>query len=110
MTVVPKYQDEVWHMIDAIAAKDTSSIEDTYDILLWSHYGRQVFSQYGYGVYSWNFKLETSCVTLVIKAQESGTPLVAFVTSATTTSCIEKAMDLVEKGALKWMRDKYPRV
>jgi hypothetical protein len=110
MSIDTKYTQRLEFLIDQIAARDPEYIDTTWDLLLWSHYGQDVLSQYGYGVYAWNFRQQNGTTRLCIKAMESGVPLVAFVSSATPTGCIEQMFRLLEKGILRWQKDKYPAI
>jgi hypothetical protein len=110
MELDDKVDLRVQHILDKLQAKDELYITDTYDLLVWGHYGQDVFSQFGYGVYSWTFRQRNGSHQLVIKATEESIPLVAFVTSATTIGCVQKALDLLYKGGLKWQKDRFPSI
>jgi hypothetical protein len=102
--------DRVHHIIDQLSEGDKQHIEQVFDVILWALYGQDVLSQSGKGVYGWNFRQSNGRMTLVIKAIESGVPLVAFVTAITPIGCIEQMFDLVEKEKLRWQRDRYPAI
>lgn len=110
MSIDSKYTQRLEHIIDRIADKDQEYLDEVWDLLLWSHYGQDVFSQFGFGVYGWNFRQANGCTRLTVKAQEAGVPLVAFVTSATPRGCVEQMFALLEKDRLKWQKDRYPSV
>jgi hypothetical protein len=105
-----KYTNRLNHIIDRVADKDKDCIDEIWDLLLWSLYGQDAFSQFGYGVYSWNFRQSNGATRLCVKAMESGVPLVAFITSATPRGCIEQMFGCLERGTLKWQKDKYPGI
>lgn len=110
MTIDAKYTQRLEFIIDRIADSDKEYIDEIWDLLLWSHYGQDVFSQFGYGVYSWNFRQANGSTRLTIKAKESGIPLVAFVTAASPRGCVEQMFGLLEHNALKWQKDRYPSI
>lgn len=110
MSLDDKYTQRLNHIIGRIADSDKLYIDEVWDLLLWSNYGQDVFSQFGYGVYAWYFRQANGSCRLVIKALESGVPLVAFVTSATPRGCVEQMFGLLDKGILKWQKDKYPAI
>ena len=95
-------------IIDSMTIGDKDTIEYTEDILMFVLYLQDVTSQFGLGVSSYGVRLRGDNCLMTVKAQENGTPLVAFITSATPRGCMEKFMDLLYQGALKWQRDKYP--
>lgn len=110
MSTYEQLEQRVWGIIEKVQDRDKEHIEHLFDTILWMEYGQTVFSQFGYGVYSWQFRQQDGNTLLVIKAQENGVPLVAFVTSATTRGCIEQMFDLVTNGSLRWQRDKWPTI
>jgi hypothetical protein len=110
MSLDAKYTKRLDHIIGQIADSDPEYIDEVWDLLLWSHYGQDVFSQFGYGVYAWNFRQSNGSTRLTIKARESGVPLVAFVSAATPRGCVEQMFSLLEHNALKWQKDKYPTI
>lgn len=110
MEVGTRITQRLNHYIDRIADNDQEYIDDVWNILMWGLYGRDVLSQFGYGVYAWNFRQLNGNTQLVLKATESGVPLVAFITGASTMGCIEQMFDLLETGHLKWQKDKYPAI
>lgn len=110
MSLDDKYTKRLNHIIDRIADSDKEYIDEIWDLLLWSHYGQDVFSQFGYGVYAWNFRQQNGSTRLTIKAMEGGVPLVAFVSSATPRGCVEQMFGLLEHGTLKWQKDRYPAI
>lgn len=110
MALDDKYTQRLNFIIDRIADRDNEYLDEIWDLLLWSHYGQSVFSQFGYGVYAWNFRQSNGSTRLTIKAQESGVPLVAFITAATPRGCVEQMFGLLEHGALKWQKDRYPAI
>lgn len=110
MSLDDKYTQRLDHIIDRIGDRDKDYVDMVWDILLWSTYGQDVLSQFGYGVYAWNFRQQNGTTRLCVKAIESGVPLVAFVSGATPTGCIEQMFGMLERGTLRWQKDKYPAV
>jgi len=45
---------------------------------------------------------------LTVKANDSGTPLIVFISSSTAMGCISKFIDLLELNKLTWVKDRYP--
>lgn len=99
-------------LVDSVIAqlviKDPKAIEQVQDLLLWGLYGQDVFSQFGMGLSGYVFRQQRSSVVATVKVTEGGVPLVAFVTSAYTVSCVEQMFDLLYAGRLKWQKDRYP--
>lgn len=110
MSLDDKYTKRLDYIINQVADRDPRYIDEVWDLLLWSNYGQDVFSQFGYGVYSWTFRQLNGSCRLTIKGSESGTPLVAFVTAATPRGCVEQMFSLLEKDRLKWQKDRYPAI
>lgn len=110
MTIDDKYTKRLNHIIDRVADKDKEYIDEVWDLLMWSHYGQDAFSQFGYGVYAWNFRQLNGSCRLTIKAVESSVPLVAFISGATPRGCVEQMFGSLERGTLKWQKDKYPGI
>lgn len=77
-------------------------------LITFVHYGHDVLSQFGMGLCGFSLRLNRSDTLMTVKAVDGGVPLVVFVTSATTTGCIEKFMDLLDSDRLSWVKDKYP--
>lgn len=110
MSIDAKYTERLDFVIGRIADGDKEYLDEVWDLLLWSHYGQDVFSQFGYGVYAWNFRQSNGTTRLTIKAHESGIPLVAFVTCASPRGCVEQMFCLLENNRLKWQKDRYPSI
>ena len=108
MDVETKSEQRTWALMDKLADRDKVTVEQVFDLLQWGFYGQDVFSQFGLGVSGYVFRQRPGSVMLTVKAVEDGVPLVAFVTSATTTGCIEHLFYLLESDRLKWQRDRYP--
>lgn len=100
----------VENILDKVASRDKVYVDSVFDLVLWANYGQDVLSQFGYSVYSWGFRHKNGMTRLSIKAVESGVPLVAFVSSASPTGCIEQLFTLLEKGGVRWQKDKYPSI
>lgn len=110
MALDTKYEQRLNVLIDRVGNREPEYVDEVWDLLLWSHYGQECFSQFGYGVYGWNFRQLNGSTRLTIKAVESGVPLVAFITSATPRGCIEQMFGMLEAGRLKWQKDRYPAI
>lgn len=82
--------------------------DDLRDLILFHSYGQKVFSQLGLGLQGWVCRQRNGTSLLTVKVIDSGTPLVAFITSATPTGCVSKLFNLVEKDAVNYAKDKYP--
>lgn len=94
--------------IDKLANKDRVHLDATRDLLTWGFYGPSVFSQFGMALAGFVFRQLNGNCQMTVKVVEQGVPLVAFVSSHTTTGCIEQMFDLLWAGRLKWQKDKYP--
>lgn len=108
MSTDTNYEQWVDHIIERLASRDQRYIEDVQDILVWAYYGQRVFSQFGFGYCGCVLRQSRDSVKGTVKVLEEGVPLVAFVTSATTTGCISRTMDLLYAEKLKWQKDRYP--
>jgi hypothetical protein len=100
-----EYVDKI---VSSIVTQDARTIQSVKDILLWSYYGPEVLSQFGMGCHGWIFRQYRTHVLMTVKAVESGTPLVAFVSGSSTIGCVEQMFDLLFSERLKWQKDKYP--
>lgn len=78
------------------------------DLLMFCHYGQDVLSQFDMGLCGFAVRHNRTDVLMTVKAREGTVPLVAYITSSTTTGCVSKFLDLLEQGKLKWTKDKYP--
>lgn len=108
MDLLTKCDDRVQSILDHLVANDKRYLDDTQDLLLWGFYGQDVLSQFGYGYCGSIFRQSPHSTRLTVKVTESGVPLVAFITSATTIGCVAKFLDLLHADKLKWQKDKYP--
>lgn len=108
MSVQTKNEQRVWALIDRIADRDKSAIDSVFDLLTWGHYGHLVFSQFGYRLDGYVFRQSPGGVVSTVKVNESGVPLVGFVSAASTMGCISKMLDLLWAERVKWQKDKYP--
>ena len=96
------------HLIDMMADGDEEVIGDFHQVWTFLDYVRDVLSQSGMSYKGFVVRQEWDNVTMTVKANESGVPLVAFITSATTRGCMRKFLELFERGRLQWHKDKYP--
>lgn len=108
MTLETKYEQRVWALIDKLADKDKSAIEQMFDLVLWGHYLPQVLANFGLGYAGCVFRQRAGSTVLTVKVVESGVPLVAFINSYTTIGGIEQMFDLLWSSRLKWQKDKFP--
>ena len=83
---------------------------DLETLLLFVLYVPKVFSQLGIKIQGHAFRQKQGQTLLTIKAFEGETPLVVFITAASTISCMHRFLGLLERDKLTWVRDKYPWV
>jgi hypothetical protein len=103
-----KRDDLVNVIVAQIRAGDKDALDYASDSLLFSVYSTEIFAEFGLDLCGYVFRQSRTSVLLTIKVIESGVPLVAFVSRATTRGCIEQMFDLLYEGKLKWQKDKYP--
>lgn len=108
MDVVTKCDQRVQSIIEHLVDRDQRYVDDTQDLLMWGFYGRDVLSQFGFGYCGSIFRQHRDSTKMTVKVTESGVPLVAFITSASTTGCVRRFLDLLFAEKLKWQKDKYP--
>lgn len=108
MDLLTKCDDRVKSILDHLVSSDQRYIDDVSDLLLWGFYGPDVLSQFGYGYCGSIFRQHRDSTKMTVKVMDSGTPLVAFITSASPTGCVRRFFDLLHDDKLKWQKDKYP--
>lgn len=108
MSLESKHEQYIENLVDKLTTGSKGEIQQVGDYLLFGLYGPSVFSQFGLGLVGFVCRQRPGSVLLTVKVTESGVPLVAFVTSATTMGCIEQMFDLLWAGRLKWQKDKFP--
>lgn len=108
MDLDTKIQEEVDVILSR--AKDDNDADRTLvlDLVTFCTYGHQVLSQFGMGLCGFSIRHNRTSVLMTIKSLEGDTPLVAFITSGSTTGCVSKFLDLLYENRVKWQRDKYP--
>ena len=81
---------------------------DLENLLLFVVYGPKVLSQFGHRWCGFSCRQKHTQTLLTVKTISEGTPLVAFITSDTTTGCIVRFWDLLEQDRVTWVKDRYP--
>lgn len=82
--------------------------DDLETLLLWWLYVPNELSQFGFKLRGFTFRQREGMWLLTVKVEESGAPLVVFLTSATTTGCIRLFVSQLAGDRLSWVRDKFP--
>lgn len=82
-------------------------VDDLYDLLLFHHYIQKEFSQNGLDYWGHQFRRKEGMWLLTVKVSQGKTPLVVFLSSATTTGCIRLFVRQLEEERLRWVRDRY---
>ena len=85
--------------------------EYTNEIRAWItflHFLDKEMAKFGLGYDGFVCRQRHSDVTLTVKATEGGTPLVAFTSGATTSSCMQMFLRALRASKVRWIRDKYP--
>jgi hypothetical protein len=77
-------------------------------VLALIYYGHLVFSQFGLGLVGLNFRRDGLNWKLAVKVMEGNTPLVGYVTSHTTSGCMEQLFLLLDSDKMRWHLDRYP--
>lgn len=108
MTIRRGIEDRVWHIIERLEERDKRYIDSNFDLLTWAWYGQEALSQFDLGLSGWVFRQQRESVRATVKVVESAVPLVAFITSGTTTGCIRQFYDLLWADKVTWQKDKYP--
>jgi hypothetical protein len=93
---------EQWNDGREIPAADLESV-----LLFILHLGG-ILSQFGLRYKGYICRQTHIDCLMTVKVLEGDTPLVAFITSKTTTGCMVKFLDLLELDRLTWAKDKYP--
>lgn len=108
MNVEQEVEQRLETLLDQVTRGDAITVSQVKDVLRWAWYGQKVLSQFDMGLCGSVFRQSRTSVLMTVKAVESGVPLVAFVSSATTVGCVEHLFDLLYNEKLKWQKDKYP--
>ena len=78
------------------------------DLLLLLYYPNEYLANFGIQFCGLSLRQNRTDVLMTVKVLDSGTPLVGFITSATTIGCVEKFLDLLEADRVTWTKDKFP--
>lgn len=108
MELDTKILDGVYTIMSRSQEENDANHELVEDLLTFCQYGHEVCSQFSMGLCGYTFRHNRENVLMTVKVTEGNTPLVAFITSQTTTSCVTKFLDLLFASKLKWQKDKYP--
>jgi hypothetical protein len=65
------------------------------------------FQKVGLELEGWSVKPDQHGTLMVLKLNEGGTPLVAFVTDADTTHCMHRVRECIRNGGLKTYPDRF---
>jgi len=107
-TQLTTYEAGVQRTLSDLARGEKITVKQVTDILYFTQYGQSVFSQFDYGLNGFVVRQRHDSVLLTVKLNESGVPLVGYITSHTTTGCIEQMFDLLFAERLRLQKDKYP--
>lgn len=83
-------------------------VDDLEDLLAFHLYLPKLLSQKGLRLQGFSCRQANGNTRLCLKVKEGDTPLVAFVTSATTIGSMGRLFNLLLHDRLTWNRDKYP--
>lgn len=108
MSLETKRDEYIRHLTQQLTIGDPKTIDQLSDYLTWGLYGPNVFSQFGFRYDGVVVRQYRTNVRLTVKVNESGVPLVGFVTSSNTMGSIEQMFDLLWAERIKWQKDKYP--
>lgn len=103
-----KVDDSVQRTLSQIADSVPRTVNQVTDILCFVQYLPDILGQFGMGYSGCIIRQRRDSVLMSIKVVDSGTPLVGFITSHTTTGCVEQMFDLLYNDRLRWQKDKYP--
>lgn len=82
--------------------------DDLEDVLVFILHLRTVLVKLGMTCQGFQCRQKNGQTLLTVKAHESDTPLVAFVTGPNPTGCMRRFLSLFEQDKLPWTRDRYP--
>jgi hypothetical protein len=102
------YLKDVFNWMSRVGNPADHAHHSIEDLLIFVEFGPEHLGQFHLGLCGFQVRHKHENVLLVVKALDAGTPLVAFVTSQTTTSSIGKFLDLLEQDKLKWQKDRFP--
>jgi len=84
------------------------SADDLSDLLLFILHGKAILVNSGHKLDGFQVRQRNGQQLLTVKVHEGDTPLVAFITAATTTGCVRRLLSLWESDRMPWVRDRYP--
>lgn len=108
MSIDAQVLDEVAAAMEQWTDMRVMHVDDLEDLLLFWCYVPKVLSQSGMRFLGYQLRQRDGQYLLMVKATDRGTPLVAFLTSATTTGCVRLFISQLEGDRLTWNKDKYP--
>ena len=98
----------VERILDRAADSDQAYTDGVEGLCLLHIYGQKVFSQIGMGLCGWSLRQKGHNWLLTIKVVDSGTPLIAYISSHTPTGCVEQLFYLLESDKVSYHVDRYP--
>lgn len=108
MDILQEYTYEIEAALEQWTDQRVITALELQDLLLFLLYVPKVLSQSGVRMDGFTCRQKNGQRLLTVKAKEDGTPLVAFVTAASTTSCMSRFLNLLEDDKLTWVKDRYP--
>lgn len=108
MSIQPDVEQRLKALMAQLSRGEPNTVDHIEDLVRFGFYGQNYFSQFGLGLSGFVFRQRPNSVRTTVKVNESGVPLVAFITSATTMGSIEQMFDLLFAEKLKWQKDKFP--
>lgn len=83
-------------------------VEDLEDLLYFWSYVPKVCSQLGLQFKGFQLRHKRDLWLLTVKVMESGTPLIVFLSAATTMGCVRLFVSQLQDDRVNWRKDKYP--
>jgi hypothetical protein len=83
-------------------------IDDLRALLIFWKYVPTALSQSGIRFCGYQLRQRDGQYLLVVKGKQNGTPLVVFLSSATTTGCVRLFVSQLSEDRLSWHHDKFP--
>lgn len=82
--------------------------DDLEDLLLFWRYVPNALSQLGMRLLGFQLRQRDGQYLLTVKVAQGSTPLVTFLTAASTMGCVRLFVSQLDDDRLSWHRDKYP--
>jgi len=101
-------QQRIERYLDHLYEEEPEYVNEVRSLVLWVHFLAEEMAESGFRYDGCVFRQRHSDVTLTVKVNEGGTPLVAFTSSGTTTGCIQMFLRALRANKVRWIRDKYP--